>query len=116
KPPQVTIACLKIGVVRTNIRREFPIWMKILVPLVLDPLLGQAPEDVAICVLRLLLHKEFEGRNGGPFLKIREFRELKASRDVLDPGEGQRLFESSEQLLAPASRGTPSHASSPAAT
>jgi NAD(P)-dependent dehydrogenase (short-subunit alcohol dehydrogenase family) len=42
--PRVTVTTLKVGVVRTNIRRDFPWWMKMLVTLVFDPLLGQTPE------------------------------------------------------------------------
>jgi hypothetical protein len=44
QPSDVTIACLKIGVIETNIRRCFPGWMKLLVALVFDPLLGQTAQ------------------------------------------------------------------------
>lgn len=36
-----TVTCLKIGVVKTRIRQRFPAWMKLMVPLLFDPLLGQ---------------------------------------------------------------------------
>ena len=41
----VTITCIKMGVVKTNIRKGsgFPWWMKLLVPLILDPLVGDTP-------------------------------------------------------------------------
>src|SRR5262249_26460885 len=39
---RVTVTCLKMGVVKTGIRREFPWWMRLLVPLLLDPLLAQS--------------------------------------------------------------------------
>jgi NAD(P)-dependent dehydrogenase (short-subunit alcohol dehydrogenase family) len=38
KSPRITVTCLKIGVVKTNIRKEFPAWMKWVVPLLFDPL------------------------------------------------------------------------------
>ncbi len=42
----LTINTLKVGVVRTRIRREIPSWAKLLVPLVIDPLLRQTPSAV----------------------------------------------------------------------
>jgi NAD(P)-dependent dehydrogenase (short-subunit alcohol dehydrogenase family) len=68
---RVTITCLKIGVVKTNIRRDFPVWMKWLVPLLADPLLGQTPQEAAGAALRLLLADEFEGVTGALFLKVK---------------------------------------------
>src|SRR5260370_35197058 len=97
--PSVTTACLNSGVVKTNIRREFPRWMKWLVPLVFDPLLGQAPKEAANSALRLLLDKEFEGESGALYLKIREFIRVKPSRRVTDSHEGKRLWELSERLV-----------------
>ena len=41
--PFVTVTVLKV-VVRTNIRFQFPSWMKLLVPLVFDPFLSQTPQ------------------------------------------------------------------------
>jgi hypothetical protein len=41
-------------VVKTNIRKEFPRWMKWLVPLLMDPLLGQTPQEAAGAALKLL--------------------------------------------------------------
>jgi NAD(P)-dependent dehydrogenase (short-subunit alcohol dehydrogenase family) len=43
---KVNITSLKVGVVSTNIRREFPWWMRLLVP-VLDPFLSQTPQEAA---------------------------------------------------------------------
>ena len=60
--PGVTVTTLKVGVVRTNIRRDFPLWKKVLVTLVFDPLLGQPPEQIAESAMRLLVSPEFEGR------------------------------------------------------
>ncbi len=100
---QVTITCLKLGVVRTNIRREFPRWMKWLVPLVLDPLLGQTPQEAAEPALRLLLSGEFEGVTGALFLKIRKFKRVAPGAAVLDPQTGRRLWELTEHLVSSAS-------------
>ena len=101
--PRITITCLKIGVVKTNIRREFPTWMKWLVPLVFDPLLSQTPEQAADSALRLLLSQKFEGISGALFLKIRKFRRIK--RDLqLDREQGRRLWRLSQELSYQASQ------------
>jgi NAD(P)-dependent dehydrogenase (short-subunit alcohol dehydrogenase family) len=55
----VAVNCLKVGVVRTNIRRHFPTWMKWLVALVMDPLLALPTEQVAAAALQLLVAPEF---------------------------------------------------------
>lgn len=73
---RVTETCLKIGVVKTNIWREFPRWMKLLVPLLFDPLLGQSREEAAASALKLALAPEFEGATGELFLKIRKFKRV----------------------------------------
>jgi NAD(P)-dependent dehydrogenase (short-subunit alcohol dehydrogenase family) len=47
-PEKVIVSCLKFGPVKgTNIRHGFPWWMKLVVPLLLDPLIAQAPEQAA---------------------------------------------------------------------
>jgi len=97
---QVTITCLKIGVVKTNIRREFPLWMKWLVALVFDPLLGQTASQAAESALRLLLAEEFEGVTGALFLKIRKFKQASPGTSPHDPEEASRLWELSERLTA----------------
>jgi retinol dehydrogenase-12 len=96
----VTITCLKIGVVKTNIRREFPRWMKVLVPLLFDPLLGQTPQEAAESALNLLLSPEHEGKSGALFLKIKTFRQIVPAARTVDPCEGRRLWELSERLCA----------------
>jgi NAD(P)-dependent dehydrogenase (short-subunit alcohol dehydrogenase family) len=73
----VTITTLKLGVVRTNIRLGFPLWMKVLVQFVFDPLLGQTPEQVATTALRLLMSSEFEGKTGLLFTQIKRFKAAK---------------------------------------
>jgi NAD(P)-dependent dehydrogenase (short-subunit alcohol dehydrogenase family) len=97
---RVTITCLKIGVVKTNIRREFPWWMKWLVPVVLDPFLAQTPQEAAESALRLLTAEEFEGVSGALFSKIRAFKRVEPDARVLDPEEGRRLWALSERLAA----------------
>lgn len=99
-PPRVTITCLKLGVVKTNIRREFPGWMKILVPLLLDPLLGQTPSEAADAALKLLLEKDLEGVTGALFLKIRKFKRIVPSASVLELETGAQLWKLSELLAA----------------
>jgi NAD(P)-dependent dehydrogenase (short-subunit alcohol dehydrogenase family) len=100
---RVTVTCLKIGVVKTNIRRQFPWWMKFLVPLLLDPLLGQSREEAADAALRLLLAPEFEGLSGALFSKIRKFKQVRPTARALAPDEGSRLWELSERLESKAS-------------
>ncbi len=98
--PRVTITCLKIGVVRTNIRKTFPWWMKRLVPLLIDPWLAQTPAEAAAPAMSLLLGDEFEGVTGALFLNIRKFRPLVPSARTRDPLAGRRLWELSERLAA----------------
>jgi NAD(P)-dependent dehydrogenase (short-subunit alcohol dehydrogenase family) len=95
---RVTVTCLKMGVVKTGIRREFPWWMRLLVPLLLDPLLGQSSEEAADAALRLLLAPEFEGVSGALFAKIRKFKRVSATAQMLDRDEGKRLWQLSERL------------------
>lgn len=99
----VTITCLKLGVVKTNIRkgRGFPWWMKVLVPLMLDPFIGQTPKEAAGSALRLLLGDEYEGATGALFLKIRKFKRIALATRVTDPEIGKQLWELSERLSTP---------------
>jgi NAD(P)-dependent dehydrogenase (short-subunit alcohol dehydrogenase family) len=98
--PRVRITCLKIGVVKTNIRRAFPLWMRVLVPLIADPLLGQKPEDVAASAMRLLLDREFEGVSGALFLQIKKFKRLQLDAILRAPQIAERLWELGEQMSA----------------
>ena len=98
--PGVTITTLKAGVVRTNIRRDFPWWMKVLATLVFDPLLGQTPEQIAEPAMRLLVSPEFEGKSGLLFTQIKRFKAAEPGARTLDPSEGKRLWEFSERLAA----------------
>jgi len=94
----VTITSLKVGVVKTNIRREFPRWMRLAVPL-LDPFLAQTPQEAAAAALNLLLAEDREGVNGALFLKIKKFRKIEPGAGTLDSGTGARLWILSERLV-----------------
>src|SRR6266566_3606164 len=98
--PRVTITSLKLGVVKTNIRREFPRWMQWLVPFVFDPLLAQTPQEVAETALRLLLAEDLEGVTGALFSKIRKLKQVVPTARTRDPEEARRLWELSERLTA----------------
>lgn len=94
----VTITSLKVGVVKTNIRREFPWWMRVLVPL-LDPFLAQTPQEAASSALKLLLAEDMEAVSGALFLKIKKFRQIEPGSKTLDPAVGARLWSLSERLV-----------------
>jgi NAD(P)-dependent dehydrogenase (short-subunit alcohol dehydrogenase family) len=97
--PFVTVTVLKVGAVRTNIRSQFPRWMKLLVPLVIDPLLSQSVEEIATSARRLLLEPEFEGATGAMFRHIKRFRQLRPGPRTGDPEQGRRLWDLSKQLI-----------------
>ena len=98
----VAVTVLKVGAVRTNIRSQFPAWMKLLVPLVIDPFLSQTPAQIAASARHLLLDPKFEGLSGALFRHIKQFKALKAGPRTSDPAEGRRLWALSEQLAAQA--------------
>jgi NAD(P)-dependent dehydrogenase (short-subunit alcohol dehydrogenase family) len=105
--PFITVTVLKVGAVRTNIRSQFPTWMKLLVPLVIDPLLSQSVEEIAASARRLLFGPEFEGVTGTMFRHIKRFRELRPGRRTGDPEQGRRLWNLSAQLVHKAAARTP---------
>ena len=96
----VTATTFKVGVVRTNIRRYFPLWMKALASLVFDPLLGQTPERIAESALCLLISPEFEGKSGLLFTQIKRFKATEPGARTRDPREGRWFWEFSERLAA----------------
>lgn len=100
-PPRVTVTCLKMGVVKTNIRKApgFPWWMKLLVPLMMDPLIGLTPVEAADPALKLLLSSEYEGITGALYLMIRKFRALSPLAEVVEPEIGRKLWNLSEQFF-----------------
>lgn len=99
---QATVTSLKLGVVKTNIRRNFPMWMKIVVPLVMDPLLGMTPAEAAAPALRLLLDREYEGESGALFLRIRRFIPIEPSPGTRNPDVGRCLWQLSERMIGAA--------------
>jgi len=99
---RVAITCLKLGVVKTNIRREFPAWMKWLVPLVLDPLMALSASEAAEAALRLLQDPEFENASGALFQLIRRFKPIAIPASVQDPDARRRLWALSETLAVAA--------------
>ena len=104
----VAVTVLKVGAVRTNIRSQFPTWMKLLVPLVIDPFLSQTPAQIAASARHLLLDPKFEGVSGALFRHIKQFRAVKAGPRTSDPAEGRRLWALSEQLAAQARKASAS--------
>jgi len=96
----VDVACLKVGVVKTNIRKEFPRWLKWLAPLLFDPLLAQPASVVADSALRLIDSDQFESA-GVLFSHILRFKPLRAKPDLADPDLGSRLWALSERLAEP---------------
>ena len=97
--PFVTVTVLIVGAVRTNIRSQFPRWMKLLVPLVIDPLLSQPVEKIAASARGLLLEPEFEGVSGAMFRHIKRFRQLRPGPRTGDPEQGRQLWDLSKQLI-----------------
>jgi NAD(P)-dependent dehydrogenase (short-subunit alcohol dehydrogenase family) len=102
---RVTIATLKVGAVRTGIRKQFPLWLKIAVPLLIDPFLALRPDVIAASAERLLLAPEFEGRSGAIFTQIKHIKATPRGRRTHDPLEGRRLWELSERLVGHALAG-----------
>lgn len=100
--PQISVTCLKIGVVRTRIRGTFPVWMKLLVPLLIDPFLAQPASEVAKAALELLL-KPVCDVAGAVFIKVRKLKRVKIDASSQTLEEAQRLWELSEDLI----RGVP---------
>lgn len=95
---RMSVACLKLGVVKTNIRRHFPRWMKWIVPLIMDPLLGQTPEVAASAALRALRESSPNDPTAVLFIKIRHFKPLSPDDRLLDREEWKRLWAWADQL------------------
>jgi NAD(P)-dependent dehydrogenase (short-subunit alcohol dehydrogenase family) len=97
--PSVTISCLHPGPTKTNIDKEMPLWMKLLVQFVVHPLFSHAPDVPAAMAVKLLLADEFEGKSGGLFSMVGKFKPIPAPRNVQDPEQGERLWAVSEALV-----------------
>jgi hypothetical protein len=76
--------------------------MKVLVPIVFDPLFGRIPEQIAVSAMRLLISPEFEGASGRLFSQIKRFKAVESGAHTRGGREGQRLWDFSEQLAAAA--------------
>jgi NAD(P)-dependent dehydrogenase (short-subunit alcohol dehydrogenase family) len=96
--PSVTISCLHPGPTKTNIDKEMPLWMRLMVRLLVHPLFSHAPSVPAASALKLLLADEFEGESGVLFSLIGKFRRVTPSRNLQDPEQGERLWSFSEAL------------------
>ena len=99
---RVTIASLKVGAVKTAIRRQFPLWMKVLVPLLIDPFITLAPDTIAASAEQLLLDPAHETASGRLFRQIRHMVPAREIAQTHDPDEGRRLWAASEGWVASA--------------
>jgi NAD(P)-dependent dehydrogenase (short-subunit alcohol dehydrogenase family) len=97
---RVTTACLKLGVVKTGIRRTFPRWMKWLVPLVLDPLIGQTASQAGDVALRVLQEPVFARQTGLLVSKVVRTKQITPDSDLRSVAAGARLWHASAALVA----------------
>jgi NAD(P)-dependent dehydrogenase (short-subunit alcohol dehydrogenase family) len=97
--PSVTTSCLHPGPTITEIDRDMPLWMKLMVRFVIHRLVSRAPSVPAATALKLLLADEFEGESGALFTLVGKFKRVPVARNVQDPAEGQRLWTLSEALV-----------------
>jgi NAD(P)-dependent dehydrogenase (short-subunit alcohol dehydrogenase family) len=96
----VSVGCLKLGVVKTDIRRTFPRWMKILVPLVFDPFLGQTASEAADAAIIVMDTVSVERKGGPLFTKIRRLRRLGATVTGESIDEWSRLSALSDAMAS----------------
>jgi len=97
--PSVTISCLHPGPTKTNIDKEMPLWMKLMVRYVVHPLASRTPDAPATAALKLLLADEFEGDTGGLFSLVGKFKRVPAPRNAQNPEECAQLWTFSEALV-----------------
>ena len=102
----ITVNILKLGVVKTNIRKTFSFLMKWLVYLVFDPLFGQTSQQAAAPALELLLDKEYGNTSGALFLKIKRLKIIIPSKKYLDASLLTKMWTLSEQLIVKANYST----------
>jgi len=93
----VVVACLKMGAVKTGIRRNFPLWMKLLVPLI-DPIFAHSPEEAADSAVKILLDPGLDEASGALFSDIMSLKRLSPLTGDKVREEGLRLWELSERL------------------
>ena len=97
--PPVTISCLHPGPTKTDIDRDMPLWMKLMVRSVIHPLVSHAPSVPATTALKLLLADEYEGDSGAFFSLVGKFKRVPVALSVKSPAEGERLWTFSEALV-----------------
>jgi NAD(P)-dependent dehydrogenase (short-subunit alcohol dehydrogenase family) len=97
--PAVTIACLHPGPTKTDIDRDMPLWMKLMVRFVIHRLVSRAPDVPAATALELLLADEYEGDSGALFSLVGKFKRVSLTPVVADPDAGARLWTLSEALV-----------------
>jgi NAD(P)-dependent dehydrogenase (short-subunit alcohol dehydrogenase family) len=95
----VTISCLHPGPTKTNIDKEMPLWMKLMVRFVVHPLASRTPDVPAAMASKLLLADEFEGESGALFSMAGKFRRVPLSPSLQDLKEGERFWTFSETLV-----------------
>jgi NAD(P)-dependent dehydrogenase (short-subunit alcohol dehydrogenase family) len=94
----VTITCLRPGMVATNVRRNFPRWMRWAVTLA-GPLVALPPKRTAASIVTLLCDPAFEGLSGAHFSHVRRFKPARVPA-AHRPEEGAKLWALSEHLIA----------------
>lgn len=102
KRAPLSVGCLKLGVVKTDIRRTFPRWMKILVPLVFDPFFGQTASEAADAAITVMDTVSVERKGGPLFTKIRRLRRLGATVTAESVDEWRRLSALSDAMAVTA--------------
>jgi NAD(P)-dependent dehydrogenase (short-subunit alcohol dehydrogenase family) len=95
----IDVACLKLGPVKTSLRREFPWWMKALVTLVFDPLISQTADEAAGSAVALLEDRAPADRASVLFTKVRKLQPLNPTGRLADPDERRRLVKWAEWLV-----------------
>jgi len=96
----VTVNSYKLGVVKTNIRKNFPWWMYLVVVLILDPIIGMSPAEATQPALHLLLANEYEGITGGLFKMVRTFRRINTPTSTCSSIEQQRIWDLSGNMIS----------------
>lgn len=96
---RVTTACLKLGVVKTEIRRTFPRWMKWFIPLVLDPLIGQTAPQAGAAALRLLQEPSLARETGLLMSHVLRTKRIVPDSELRSGATGQRLWHISTGLV-----------------
>jgi NAD(P)-dependent dehydrogenase (short-subunit alcohol dehydrogenase family) len=94
---EVRVNILKYGIVRTNIRREMPLWLRALSS-VGYRFVGQTASQAAASASKVLFDPEFEQANGAMFLCSPKFQQITPRPLVASPEQGARLWALSEKL------------------